>query len=330
VRDAAHQERAETIDFLGIALLTVCVGSLQWMLERGERYDWFESRFVTALAVTSVVAGIALVWRELTAEDPVIDFRVLRSRQLAAGVTFAAFLGLALYGSVFVLPVFLQSLHGFTAWQTGKVILPGALASAFMMAIVGRNANRLDARYTITIGAGLFLLSMWQLSHLTLESGADDMFWPLILRGLGLGLIFVPLTNASMAELPVQKLAQGTGLYNLTRQLGGSLGIAIMATLLSRFTQSQKARLAEHVSTYDPATLDRLTTLTRGMMARGMDAITAKQQALAIIDRQIGAQASVLAFSRIYLLSGILLVCALPLLALWKTGRSRMDVGPAH
>jgi DHA2 family multidrug resistance protein len=330
VRDASHQERADTIDFLGIGLLTVCVGSLQWMLERGERYDWFDSRFVTVLAVTSVVTGILLVWRELTTDDPVIDFRVLKSRQLAAGVSFAAFLGLALYGSVFVLPVFLQSLHGFTAWQTGKVILPGALASAFMMAIVGRNANRIDARYTITIGAFLFLASMWQLSRLTLESGADDMFWPLILRGLGLGLIFVPLTNASMAELPVQKLAQGTGLYNLTRQLGGSLGIAIMATLLSRFTKSQKAMLAEHVSAYDPETLSRLTTLTRGMMARGMDAITAKQQALAIIDRQIGAQASVLAFSKIYLLSGILLVCALPLLALWKTGRSRMDVGPAH
>jgi DHA2 family multidrug resistance protein len=327
VRDASHQERAETIDFLGIGLLTLCVGSLQWMLERGERYDWFESRFVSVLAITSVVAGILLVWRELTTDDPVIDFRVLRSRQLAAGVSFAAFLGLALYGSVFVLPVFLQSLHGFTAWQTGKVILPGALASAFMMAIVGRNANRIDARYTITAGSLLFLASMWQLSHLTLESGADDMFWPLILRGLGLGLIFVPLTNASMAELPVQKLAQGTGLYNLTRQLGGSLGIAIMATLLSRFTKSQKALLAEHVSTYDPETLSRLTMLTRGMVARGMDAITAKQQALAIIDRQISAQASVLAFSRIYLLSGILLVCALPLLALWKTGRSRMDVG---
>jgi MFS transporter, DHA2 family, multidrug resistance protein len=125
-------------------------------------------------------------------------------------------------------------------------------------------------------------------------------------------------------------LAQGTGLYNLTRQLGGSLGIAVMATLLSRFTKAQKAVLTEHVSTYDPGTLERLTMLTRGMTARGMDAITAKQQALAIIDRQIGAQASVLAFSKIYLLSGILLVCALPLLTLWKTGRSRMDVGPAH
>lgn len=330
VRDSSHQERAERIDFLGIALLTVCVGSLQWMLERGERYDWWESRFVTALGVTSLVTGILLVWRELTAREPVIDFRVLKSRQLAAGVTFAAFLGLALYGSVFMLPVFLQQLHGFTAWQTGKVILPGAIASAFTMAIVGRNAGRVDARYTIVAGAGLFMLSMWKLSQLTLGSGTADLFWPLIARGVGLGLIFVPLTNASMAELSTRQLAQGTGLFNLTRQLGGSLGIAIMATLLARYTKVQKATLAEHVSAYDPETIARVETLTRGLAARGMDAFAAKQQALLVLDRQIAAQASVLAFSQLYLLSGIILLCALPLLLVWKTGRARMGVGPAH
>jgi MFS transporter, DHA2 family, multidrug resistance protein len=330
VHDAAHQERSDTVDFLGIALLTVCVGSLQWMLERGERYDWFESSFVTALAVTSLLAGVGLVWRELTTDEPVIDFRVLKSRQLAAGVTFASVLGLALFGSVFVLPVFLQSLHGFTAWQTGRVILPGALASAFTMAIVGRNAARIDARYTIVAGAGLFALAMWQLSRLTIDAGAGDMFWPLVWRGVGLGLIFVPLTNATMAELSVRQLAQGTGLFNLTRQLGGSLGIAIMATLLSRYTNVEKAMLAEHVSSYSPETVARVELLTRGMAARGMNALAAKQQALAIIDRQVQAQASVLAFSKIYLLSGIILLCSLPLLLFWKTGRGRMDVGPAH
>jgi DHA2 family multidrug resistance protein len=229
-----------------------------------------------------------------------------------------------------MLPVFLQQLHGFTAWQTGKVILPGAIASAFTMAIVGRNAGRVDARYTIVAGAGLFMLSMWKLSQLTLGSGTADLFWPLIARGVGLGLIFVPLTNASMAELSTRQLAQGTGLFNLTRQLGGSLGIAIMATLLARYTKVQKATLAEHVSTYDPETIARVETLTRGLAARGMDAFAAKQQALLVLDRQIAAQASVLAFSQLYLLSGIILLCALPLLLVWKTGRARMGVGPAH
>jgi DHA2 family multidrug resistance protein len=330
VRNAAHQERANKIDVLGILLLALTVGSLQWMLERGERYDWFESRFVTSLAVIAAVSGIGLIWRELTADEPIIDFRILKSRQLATGVMFAAALGLSLYGGVFVLPIFLQGLHGFTAWQTGKVILPGALASAFTMAIVGRNAQKLDARYTVVAGASLFMVSMWQMSRLTLDSGSGELFWPLVFRGIGLGLIFVPLTSASMAELSVRQLAQGTGLFNLTRQLGGSLGIALMATLLSRFTATRHAVLAEHVGAIDIAGQNRLDMIAGGLMAHGVNPIIAKQQALLVLDRQISAQASVLAFSKIYLLNGIILLGALPLLLLWKTGRGRGSAGPAH
>ncbi|MDQ6830789.1 MAG: DHA2 family efflux MFS transporter permease subunit [Gemmatimonadota bacterium] len=330
VRNAAHQERADSIDVFGIVLLTLCVGSLQWMLERGERYDWFESRFVVALACTSLISGVVLVWHELRTDEPIINFRVLKSRQLLAGVSFASFLGLALYSSVFVLPIFLQSLHGFTAWQTGRVILPGALASAATMAVVGRMANKLDARYTVLAGSFLFFGAMLMLSHLSLDAGTQDMFWPLILRGVGLGLIFVPLTSASMAELKVSELAQGTGLFNLTRQLGGSLGIAIMATLLSRFQAVERSLLSEHVTIGDPMALQRIDGITRALTAKGMNALTAKQQALAILDRQMLAQANVLAFSKIYLLAGVLLISALPLLLLFRTGRGRGSMGPAH
>jgi DHA2 family multidrug resistance protein len=211
IHDAEHQERAEKIDVLGFVLLATCVGSLQFMLEKGERYDWFDSRLVTGLLITSVVSFLLLIWRELTTDEPIINFRVLKSRQLAAGVSIAAGLGLALFGSVFVLPIFLQSLHGLTANQTGLVILPGAIASAVTMAVVGKNANRLDARATVTVGAFMFFASMWLMSRMTLASGPEETFWPLILRGVGLGLIFVPLTGATMAELRVTELAQGTG-----------------------------------------------------------------------------------------------------------------------
>ncbi len=329
VHDAEHQERSLSVDFLGILLLATAVGSLQWMLERGERYDWFESRFVTVLALTSLTSFVLLLWRELTIDEPVINFRVLKSRQLAAGVSIAALLGLALYGSIFVLPIFLQNLHGLTANQTGLVILPGALASAFTMAVVGKNANKLDARATVTIGAVLFFLSMWKLSRMTLVSGPEETFWPLILRGVGLGLIFVPLTSATMAELKVNELAQGTGMFNLTRQLGGSLGIAIMATLLVRFTAGSKALLTEHISATDPLVLGRLDGIMRGLITRGINPTVAKQQALMLLDRQVAAQASVLAFSRIYLLSGVILLCSLPLLFLFRTGRGRGAMG-AH
>jgi DHA2 family multidrug resistance protein len=330
VHDAAHQERAERIDFLGFLLLVTGVGSLQWMLEKGERYDWFDSRLITVLAITSGLSFILLVWRELTVDEPIINFRVFKSRQLAAGVSIASVLGLALFGSIFVLPVFLQNLHGLTANQTGLVILPGALASAVTMMWVGKNANRLDARATVAVGAALFFASMYLLARMTLASGPEETFWPLILRGVGLGLIFVPLTNATMAELKLKELAQGTGMFNLTRQLGGSLGIAIMATLLTRFTTEKKAVLTEHVASTDPIAIGRWDAITHGLVSRGTDPITAKQQALSILDHQIQAQASVLAFSRIYILSGIILLAALPLLFLFRTGKGRGATGMAH
>jgi DHA2 family multidrug resistance protein len=314
-----------------VFLLALCVGSLQWMLERGERYDWFDSRFVTMLAITTVISFVLLIWRELTVDEPVINFRILLNRQLAAGVAIGAFLGFALYGSVFVLPVFLQGLHGWTANQTGMVILPGALTSAITMAIVGRNAARLDARVTVPIGASFFLFSMYKLSLLTFDAGAHDLFWPLIARGVGLGLIFVPLTGATMAELRPNELAQGTGMFNLTRQLGGSLGIAISATLLSRFTAQSRALLAEHIVTGDPTAMARVDGIAHALVAKGMNVLLAKQQALMIIDRQLQGQATVLAFSRLYLLSGIALMISMPLLFLFRSGKSRgLGPGAAH
>jgi len=245
-------------------------------------------------------------------------------------VSLGLLLGFALYGSVFILPVFLQQLLQMTAWQTGKIILPGAIASAVTMAVVGRNAMRLDARYTVVAGAVLFFMSMLKLSQLTSASGAQDLFWPLILRGVGLGLIFVPLTNATMADLKVKDLAQGTGMFNLMRQLGGSLGIAVMATLLARFITTEKALLTEHVGATDPETMSRLSMLTRGLISRGTNPLVAQQQALAILDRQVTVQSSMLAFSKIYLYSGLVLIVALPLLFLFRTGKARGAVGPVH
>ncbi len=326
VRNADHQERAETVDWAGILLLTTGVGALQWMLERGERYDWFESRFVTSLAVISAASFVGLIWRELTAKEPVINFRVLKSRQLATGVAMAMLLGFALFGSVFVLPIFLQGLHGFTANQTGLVILPGAIASAITMALMGRFASKIDARPLITIGVVGFLWCMWTLSQLTADAGAGDMFWPLIVRGVSLGLIFIPLTSASMAELVPREIAQGTGMFNLTRQLGGSLGIAIVATLLSRFTFQAKSQLTQHVVTIGTDAQARLEFISNGMVARGMSPAVSHQQALMVMDRMVTAQASVLAFSRIYLLSGIALCFSVPLMLFWQHGKGRAAV----
>ena len=327
VKDSIHQERAERVDWLGIGLLTVAVGSVQWMLERGERFDWFESPFIVTLGIVSLISFVWLVWHELRTDEPVINFHILKDGQLATGVVIGALLGFALFGSVFVLPVFLQELHGFTANQTGMVILPGAIASAITMAILGRRLRSIpDGRPVIVVGALLFLLCMWQLAELTMDSGKDDLFWPLVIRGVGLGLIFIPLNSIALANLAPRDLAQGTGMFNLMRQLGGSMGIAVMATLLSRYTKEKKALLASHMSVTTPDALARVNAYAHALTAKGINAVASQQAATALLDRTVSVQASMLAFSRLYLLSGIALVVVLPLMLFWKSGRSRLAV----
>ncbi|MGH7602852.1 MAG: DHA2 family efflux MFS transporter permease subunit [Gemmatimonadaceae bacterium] len=321
VHDPEYQKRPPSVDYVGIGLLAMSVGSLQYLLEYGQREDWFESRVMIALAVTSFVTGIFLVWREFTAKDPVIEFRVLRHRQMWVGTMLGVVMGVGLYASVFTLPVFLQGNLRMTAQQTGIVLLPGALATAVSMAIVGRLTNRFDPRILITIGALLFAAAMIRLSRITGESGGTDFFWPLIMRGMGLGMMFVPLTTVTLAELDLRELAQGTGLYNFFRQLGGSLGIAAIATLLSHYTAQFRAILAEHLAMGDVRTLSRLDMLTRAMIGRGADAWTAKQRALSILDGELMGQASVIAYSRIYVLSAVLILALIPLLLLVRHTR---------
>ncbi|HEX5581691.1 MAG TPA: DHA2 family efflux MFS transporter permease subunit, partial [Gemmatimonadaceae bacterium] len=310
-RVAAMRKR---IDYIGIALLAVSVCSLQYLLEHGERDGWFESSLMVTLAITTVVGGVLLVWRELTADEPIIDFRVLRHRELAVGVVIGIMFGVALLGSVFVLPVFLQNMLHMTAWQTGLVLLPGALSTAVTMGLSSRVTKSLDPRLVVATGAVLFFLSMRALSHTTAESGVHDFFWPLIWRGFGLGLMFVPLTNISLVDLPKREMPQGTALYNFFRTLGGSFGIALMATLLTRFTAQAKAVLAEHVGSTDPVALERVAMLARGFAARGADPVRAHEMALRVIDGQLAQQASVIAFGRVYMLSGIILLACMPLL----------------
>jgi MFS transporter, DHA2 family, multidrug resistance protein len=328
VHDPEDQQRPPSVDYIGIGLLAMSVGSLQYLLEYGQREDWFESRSMTTLAVTAIVTGAVLLWRELTIDHPVIDFRVLRHRQMWVGTLLGVVMGVGLFASVFTLPVFLQGNLRMTAQQTGILLAPGALATAVSMAIVGRLTNKYDPRILITIGALLFAGAMFKLSRITGESGGTDFFWALIMRGVGLGMMFVPLTTITLAELTHAELPQGTGLYNFFRQLGGSLGIAAIATLLSHYTAQFRAILAEHLASGDPTTLIRLDMLTKAMVARGADGWTARQRALSLLDRELMGQASVIAYSRIYVLSAVLILALIPLLLLVR--HTRGAAGAPH
>lgn len=316
VHDSEHSRKPPAIDYIGIALLVVSVGALQYVLEHGEREDWFDSKLILSLSIVGVTGGILLLWRELTTDHPAIDFRIMRHRQMWVGTLLGVVMGIGLFAMIFALPVFMQGVLHLTAEQTGIVLLPGAIATAVSMGITGRLTNRVDPRIFISTGTLLFAYSAWQLSLITGEAGTSDFFWPLVFRGLGLGMMFVPLTVITLAELSTEELPQGTGLYNFFRQLGGSFGIAAISTLVIRYTAQTRSTLVEHIGKWDPATLARLDALTHGMMASGSDPFTAKQQAHSILDHEVMGQASVIAYSKIYLISAMIILSLIPLLLL--------------
>jgi DHA2 family multidrug resistance protein len=327
VHDPEHQTKPPVIDYQGITLLAISVFAIQYVLEHGQREDWFESRQIMLLTVLGIASAIGLVWRELTTKHPAIDFRVLKHRQMWVGTLLGIVMGVGLYAMSFTLPVFMQSELRMTAQQTGFVLLPGALATAVSMAVVGRLTSRIDSRLLVTAGALIFAAAAWMLSLITSQSGADDFLWPLLLRGIGLGMMFVPLTTLTLANLSSHELSQGAGLYNFFRQLGGSFGIAVIATLVTRYTTQFREVLGEHVTTANPLALQRIEMLTRGMMTHGVDRWTAHQRALAILDQQLYGQASVIAYSHIYIITMLSILVLIPMLLL--VGKTR-SAGGAH
>jgi DHA2 family multidrug resistance protein len=329
VPEPAHLIRRTRVDWLGLAFLILGIGALQVLLERGESKDWFESREIIAEAIVAGVGVVAFIWHELTTSNPIVNLRILRNRQLAGGVAFAVVLGFALYSSVFALPVFLQNLLGYSAWDTGRVLFPGAIASAFTMAMMGRLSGRFDARLLVSIGVLLFLWSMWLHYHFTTAIGMNDLLLPMVLRGVGLGFIFVPLTGAAVADLRTDQLAQGTGLFNLARQLGGSFGIAVTATLLSRFTEQSREALLPHLAAGSPSTIGWLQQATARLASLGSSLPEAQQRAHALLEAAVGQQASMVAFEKVFLTMGLTFVAALPLLLLFRVGRARGGAG-AH
>lgn len=316
--DHMKARRTPSIDWAGIALLVVAVGSLQWVLERGHRLDWFESREITLFAVLALAGAILFVWRELTAAHPVVDLRVLRHRSLAVGCIYGMLLGLGLYGSVFLFPVYTQSLLRFTAWQSGLAALPSSIATAFMMGFAGRLARSRGPRPVFLFGACVFLLAVWGMTGWTLQSGWDDLFWPQVARGIGLGAMFVPLSVATLGGLPLAAVPQGAGLYSLFRQLGGSAGVALLATILDHRSAVHRAYLSEHVSLLDPETWTRVSTLTAGFAQRGLDLATAKSASLLALARMLEAQAAMLAFSDCYRFVLLLFAACTPLALLLR------------
>jgi DHA2 family multidrug resistance protein len=319
-----------TVDWLGIGLLAISVGSLQILLEEGEQDGWFSSSFITALAVVGIIGLGVFIWRELNIDNPAVDLRVLRHRSLAAGSLYSAVLGMGLYGALFAVPIFAQSILHFTATQTGMLLAPGAIASAVMMLILGKLMTKIDPRVLIVCGGIITALVMFNLKTINPDTGPDALFWPLVWRGVGTVMMFLPLSLATLGSLPKEDVAAGSGFYNLTRQLGGSVGIAILTTLLAQREAFHREMLVENVSLYNMATNQRLDQLTGAFQNQGADLATAHQQALAVINQSINTQAAILSFEDIFWVVGLAFISSLPLILFLGKGRTTGKLPSAH
>ncbi len=313
------------IDWPGLGLLVVGLGALQLMLEDGQKNDWFQSTYVMKLAVIAAVGLLLFIWRELRAEKPAVNLRILKNMSFSSATALGGVLGLALNGSLFLLPVFLQNLLGFNAMQSGITMLPRSIAMGVLMPIAGRFYNRLGPR--MMVGGGLIVAGygFYTMSTLTTVVGFWDLFWPQLWQGVGFSLIFVSLSTAALSTISKPRMTAATGLYNVVRQVMGSVGIAISATMLVSSTVRYHAILSEDAGASGHAR-QLLQQITGGMMAKGADAFTAKEQAMRIIDGLIGKQAAVLAYNHVFVFVASLFFIGFPLVFLLRRGTPSADM----
>jgi len=317
------------IDLLGVGLLAVGLGALQVMLERGEQKDWFSSTFILYLAVVAAVGILLFVWRELVAEKPAVDLRVLRNVTFATGTMIGGVLGMGLYGTLFLMPLLLEQLLYYPAFDAGLALMPRSLAMAVTMPLAGSLYNRAGPRLLIGLGLAISAFSFWELSRLSLEVGFKDIVLPQFVQGVGFGMIFVSLSTVALSTIEKQRMQAATGLYNVVRLIFGSVGIAVFATQLEKGGQGYRAILVEHVTGYRDTAVDSLSALSRLMVSRGADLVTAQQQALGLLSGEVTRQALMLSYNRVFFLVACLFIVSAPLIVLLRRVRTGGGAGLA-
>lgn len=315
LEDPPHLVRNPTgrVDWPGIAFLVVGIGALQTLLERGNKKDWFDSGEIVLLAIAAAAGIVGLLVRELTTEDPIVDLRVLAHRDFAVGCLFTALGGLALYGVIFLMPVYTQTLLGWTAWQSGLSSLPSSITTAVVMGGLGNLIWVIGPRKPFVLGMFLMLATLANMSRLTLASGWNEVLIVQALRGMASGMLFVPLSAATLRSLPATEIAKGAGLYNLFRQLGGSFGIATLASILDRRSDYHRAELARHLSPVDSGSAAGVERLVDELVNRGLEPEAAELAARHVLDGMMASQAMMEAFYDAFAFIAVLFVVLFPL-----------------
>jgi DHA2 family multidrug resistance protein len=322
VRSPRYSEKktGRDVDYLGIVLLSIFVGSLQYVLERGHEDDWFESTTIIVLTITAVLGFFFFIWRELTHDHPIVELRVLKNGNLRIGTALSFVLGFGLYGSTFIIPLYTQSLLGWTPLQAGELMVPAAITTAFAMPVVGQLLTR-GVKPQVLVAGGMLLFAIftfWGYKILTPDTGSGDFFWMLIVRGVGMGMLFIPITALSLSSLKGQQIGQGAAFTGMMRQLGGSFGIAVITTILSHQTSVHVAALAPNYAATNPAFVNKFEGLKAFFMSKGHAPNIAEGEAYKALSGAVAKQAAVLSYMDIFLYLGVMFLIFVPVMFLVK------------
>jgi len=320
------RQRNRRVDTLGIALLVVGVGSLQLVLDRGERLDWFSSAFILWLSVLAAVSLLVFVFRELRVRDPVVDLSVFRDRTFASGNLIMFFGFFAFFASIVLLPVYVQKLMGYTSWWAGWLLAPGGVASFLLMPLVGRFIHRGEPRAMLAVGISLNAYALFLMSGFNLEADFASIVWPRIVQGVGLALFFVPLSAVTLSSVPREKMGNAAAVFNFMRNIGGSFGVAVMTTQLVRRAQFHQSRLAERLTEYDFGFQVFLGRIREWIESAG-EALPL-QKALGFLYGEAQRHATMMAVNDAFFLNAIFFLLTLALVVLLRKTRTA-GPGPA-
>ncbi|HIJ80560.1 MAG TPA: DHA2 family efflux MFS transporter permease subunit [Desulfuromonadales bacterium] len=306
------------IDYWGLFLLTASMGSLQLVLDKGQQEDWFNSSFIIAFSLIFVVTLAALIYVEMTHESPIINLRLFKNVSFASGNLIMFVVGFCLYSSIMLIPLFLQTLMGYSATNAGMVMAPGGIATLITMPFIGAALAKRDGRKIVFFGLLIGATSMFIMQGLNLQGSFWTYTWPRIVLGVGLAMIFVPLTTVTLSTIPKTEMGNATGMFNLLRNIGGSVGIAMAATLLARNQQFYQTSLVARINPYNPLWQERFSSIKQSLIAKGINASQADTTALTMIYGVVRREAGALSFNYIFFILGIAFLIIIPLLTLLK------------
>ena len=327
IEEPGFKAPKEKIDVFGIALLAVGMATLQYVLEEGNRDGWFESRLITLLATVSSISLVTFVVHELETDNPVVDLRVFKNRSYTAGTGINFLLGLALFSGAYLFSLYCGAVMHYRALDIGRMFMVAGALQIFLMPVVGRLSAKVDGRKLLLLGISVTTYSLWMNTHLTDQVGFWDLTIPQIIRSCGMAFIFIPISVLTLSDLSPEKRGNATGLFNLTRELGGSIGTAWMGMLVDDGTKIHAAQLSEHVSAYSPYTQERIGALQGGV---GSMTSTPALVPESILSMKVHGQAMAMSFTDGFAKASAVFALGLLLIVFLKRPTPGLRIEGAH